>query len=262
MVDPAEYEAIMGPRTSKSLVGWRRTVVLVAVHISGAGKLDIARYRSVMNSPLRRSVHNTRIERVWYDVTNGFGGKWKRFFTELEVNHGLNVANPASIWLLHELFLESINKDALQWAQSWNSHKLQIKGERNKSPNEIFYFSMINDGPRGFEGEAEVLQQDEEVQDHQAFGIDWEIVDDDQLLAHHLANNPEEANENPFTAPPKFSHVPCEPPEGPFTEDEVAILWAELRRRVDIKSRSMLVRRNVWIEAMDICEAILNMRAA
>ncbi|KAJ7842983.1 hypothetical protein B0H14DRAFT_3086611 [Mycena olivaceomarginata] len=25
-----------------------------------------------------RSVHNTRIERLWYDVTHGFGHKWKR----------------------------------------------------------------------------------------------------------------------------------------------------------------------------------------
>ncbi|KAJ7073444.1 hypothetical protein B0H15DRAFT_740062, partial [Mycena belliarum] len=37
-----------------------------------------------------RIVHNTRIERMWYDVTHGFGHKWKKFFTDLEVQHGLN----------------------------------------------------------------------------------------------------------------------------------------------------------------------------
>ncbi|KAJ7302577.1 hypothetical protein DFH08DRAFT_722877, partial [Mycena albidolilacea] len=37
-----------------------------------------------------RSVHNTRIERLWYDVTHGFGKKWKVFFLDLETNHGLN----------------------------------------------------------------------------------------------------------------------------------------------------------------------------
>ena len=33
-----------------------------------------------------RSVHNSRIERIWYDITEGFGGKWKDFFTDLEAN--------------------------------------------------------------------------------------------------------------------------------------------------------------------------------
>jgi hypothetical protein len=203
-----------------------------------------------------RSVHNTRIERVWYDVTNGFGGKWKRFFTDLEVNHGLNIHDRSSLWLLHELFLPSINDDALRWAKSWNSHKLQIKRQRTKSPNEIFYFSMIQDGPRGFEGEEAVLQEDEAVEDVDQMGIDWETIENDPvLLAHHLQNNAE-TQEHSFGAPAKFSHVLCEPPVGPFTEEEVAILWAELAQRVDITTRSMLVRRQMWIHALDICEDI------
>ena len=47
-----------------------------------------------------RSVHNSWIERIWYDVTEGFGGKWKDLFTDLEANEGLDVDNPAHIWLL------------------------------------------------------------------------------------------------------------------------------------------------------------------
>ncbi|KAF7346893.1 hypothetical protein MVEN_01441500 [Mycena venus] len=43
-----------------------------------------------------RSVHNTRIKRLWYDVTHGFGQKWKRFFMDLEVHHGLNPLLPCS----------------------------------------------------------------------------------------------------------------------------------------------------------------------
>ncbi|KAJ7265822.1 hypothetical protein C8J57DRAFT_1069107, partial [Mycena rebaudengoi] len=46
--------------------------------------------RIIQSKFLYRSVHNTRIERLWYDVTHGFGQKWKKFFTDLEVNHGLN----------------------------------------------------------------------------------------------------------------------------------------------------------------------------
>ncbi|KZT33080.1 hypothetical protein SISSUDRAFT_1027978, partial [Sistotremastrum suecicum HHB10207 ss-3] len=40
-----------------------------------------------------RSVHNTRIERLWYDVTKNFGKKWKNFFKDLEVYEGLHAEN-------------------------------------------------------------------------------------------------------------------------------------------------------------------------
>ena len=55
-----------------------------------------------------RSVHNSRIERIWYNITKGFGGKWKDLFTDLEANEGLDVDNLAHIWLLQHLFLDHI----------------------------------------------------------------------------------------------------------------------------------------------------------
>ena len=109
-------------------------------------------YSSYIPFLCNRSVHNSRIERIWYDVTEGFGGKWKNFFTDLEANEGLDVNNPAHIWLLHHLFLDDINRDVLVWAETWNNHKLQIRGERQQSPQEIFFFSMLEDGPRGLNG--------------------------------------------------------------------------------------------------------------
>ncbi len=62
-----------------------------------------------------RSVHNIHIERLWVDVTKGFGSKWKVFFWMLESNHGLDVDKDAHIWLLHFLFLHYINADADTW---------------------------------------------------------------------------------------------------------------------------------------------------
>ncbi|KAJ6477881.1 hypothetical protein C8R47DRAFT_984653 [Mycena vitilis] len=92
----------------------------------------------------RRSVHNTRIERLWYDVTHGFGQKWKKFFMDLEVHHGLNPQVPAHVWLLHHLFLHHINADAQEWAEAWNSHHLNLRGERNRSPRDIFHFASAD----------------------------------------------------------------------------------------------------------------------
>jgi hypothetical protein len=48
-----------------------------------------------------------------------------------------------------------------------------IKRQRTKSPNEIFYFSMIQDRPRGFEGKEVALQEDEAIEDVNQMGIDW-----------------------------------------------------------------------------------------
>ncbi|KAJ7692655.1 hypothetical protein B0H16DRAFT_1352730 [Mycena metata] len=162
------------------------------------------------------SVHNTGIERLWYDVTHGFGQKWKTFFTDLEVNHGLNPTIPAHIWLLHHLFLAAINADAQEWAEAWNSHDLQIRGERTRSPRDMFLFSMVRDGPRGLEQSVEPPSED--VEEPAAYGIDWQATDDPQLMTHLLNENPVEWEEqSPFTSgPPAQSHVPCEPPTHRF----------------------------------------------
>jgi hypothetical protein len=211
-----------------------------------------------------RSVHNTRIERVWYDVTSGFGGKWKKFFIDLEANHRLDITKSASIWLLHHLFLPAINEDAARWAKIWNKHKLQIRREPSKSPAEMFYFSILEDGLRGFENEMEAHLDNDQVDDLSVFGIDWEDIDDEVLLQHHRHYNPEDPPDDlegipasPFErGPEKFTEVICDPPTGPFDEEEVQWLAEELPRRVDVNTKSMLVRRQVWLEALIICKEI------
>jgi len=48
-----------------------------------------------------RSVHNIRIERLWVDITAQIGASWAEAFTDLEINHGLDINNTHHIWLLH-----------------------------------------------------------------------------------------------------------------------------------------------------------------
>ncbi|KAJ7821604.1 hypothetical protein B0H14DRAFT_3089098 [Mycena olivaceomarginata] len=179
-----------------------------------------------------QSVNNTRIERLWYDVTHGFGFKWKTFFIDLTVNHGLDPAVPEHIWLLHHLFLDSINEVAPEWAEAWNRHDLQIRGERTRSPYNMFFFSQLQDGPCGLE--CMVAPQNEVVVDPSTYGIDWDVIDDSHLMHHHLMENPEEwADQNPF-AP------------------NVQVL-SELAVAVDLTSHSMNVHKLVWKEAFAIC---------
>ncbi|KAJ7219818.1 hypothetical protein B0H12DRAFT_1031709 [Mycena haematopus] len=200
-----------------------------------------------------RSVNNTRIERLWYDVTHGFGYKWKSFFLDLEVNHGLNPSTEVHIWLLHHLFLDSINADAQEWADAWNSHDLQIRGERTRSPRDIFLFSMIQDSPRGLERFIE--PPDETVEDPSTYAIDWDVIDNPTLMRHHLMQNPQEWEDRNRFAPgiQDLSDVPCEPPQSVFSAEQIRYLDETLAAIVDTTSRSMHVRKRVWIEAFRIC---------
>ncbi|KAJ7719400.1 hypothetical protein B0H16DRAFT_1336729 [Mycena metata] len=96
---------------------------------------------------------------------------------------------------------------------------------------------------------------DEPVDDPASYGIDWQVNDKPHLMRHLLAENPQDwENENPFHAlPAQVSDVPCEPPNCPFTPDQVALLDSTLRKRVDMTSRNMLIWCLVWQEAFNIC---------
>lgn len=94
------------------------------------------------------------------------------FFLDLEANHGLNPTRPGHIWLLHHLFLASVNRDAQDWAEAWNSHQLTVRRQRERSPRDLFVFGMLREGPRGI---SSVLAQEEEevIEDLNDYGVDW-----------------------------------------------------------------------------------------
>ncbi|KAF9535236.1 hypothetical protein CPB83DRAFT_746078, partial [Crepidotus variabilis] len=206
------------------------------------------------------SIHNTRIERLWFDVTRGFGQVWKNFFMDLEVHHGLNPRNPMHIWLLHHLFLTAIRADAEMWVEAWNSHTMQLpRGQTNAKPREMFVFSMVENGPRGF-----AIDEAEEEGDFSAYGVDWDTINDPPLMAHFHEQNPEEAetpeleNPRPFlpNAPSRMNQVLCEAPNCPFPDNYVRMLDVTLAQRVDVCSVHMEVRRLVWLEALSLCNYI------
>ncbi|KAG9221975.1 hypothetical protein CCMSSC00406_0009183 [Pleurotus cornucopiae] len=165
-----------------------------------------------------RSVHNVRIERLWRDVTLGFGQKWKAFFQALEVHDGLNHNLNGHIWLLHHLFSDALNADALAWAEAWNTHILSVRGERQRSPKDMFVFGMMDNGMRGLgDGDGPSVDDVElSAEEIAEFGIDWTDIDDTVIHAHHNSNNPaDELGENPFLThqPQHLSHVPVEEPQ-------------------------------------------------
>ncbi|KAJ7767538.1 hypothetical protein B0H14DRAFT_2402793 [Mycena olivaceomarginata] len=206
-----------------------------------------------------RSVHNIRIERLWCDVTRGFGRKWSNFFLSLEYSCGLRPDLEAHIWLLHHLFLAPINQDAGDWARTWNEHKIRLDTERTRSPCDLFFFGMIENRLRGFNSAPE-LADDDEIDDVDAYGIDWEDLHNADIMAHHTEHNADQEHnpddlDNPFSndGPHRLSHVEVSEPSCPFTLDEVADLDAHLALNPHSQSRNMTSRQSVWIDALAFC---------
>ena len=117
----------------------------------------------------------------------------------------------------------------------------------------MYTFSMIEDGPRGIEGLAEV---DDMVDDLTTYGVDWQVAEDAALMGHLIANNVNDhPQDNPFAVgPPTLSHVECEPPLSPLPVDKVEDIDIQLAALFDIETCSMEVRRLVWQHALRLCQ--------
>jgi hypothetical protein len=85
------------------------------------------------------SVFNTRIEHLWVEVGRRFARAWRAFFRRLERLHLLDRSNTFHLWLLHHLFLDTINSDCIQFQNDWNSHPISGEGH-NRSPNVSSFF--------------------------------------------------------------------------------------------------------------------------
>ncbi|KAJ7036420.1 hypothetical protein C8F04DRAFT_954016, partial [Mycena alexandri] len=177
----------------------------------------------------RELVENIEIARLWVDVTAQVGATWSENFTMLELHHGLDINNVNHIWLLHHLFLPTINNQLTFFAQSWNEHQIQIRNGPNRSPAEMFYFDTLVHGTRGHALAADLSEEELEV-----YGVDWEGPHDDTLLHSQRENNAEETGWTSWlgrVGPPEhLNEVPVESPQGPFTPTR-SPLWRPSSQR-------------------------------
>jgi len=226
----------------------------------GTENLEVARWMEEHRGRDRgsyiwgRSVHNNRIERLWVDVSRGYNFKWKDLFIDLEHNHGLNARDPRHKWLLSHLFLDLINYDAREWAASWNSHILAVRGERGRSPMDRFFFGMIQSGPRGIRRITEAA--DEQVDDFEVYGVDFEDMEDERIMAHLLNNNEEDHTANTVIqgVPATLSEVVCMPADCPLDEQQLQFLNEQMQPFGGVANTiNPLTRRQMWIHAFDLC---------
>ena len=122
---------------------------------------------------------------------------------------------------------------------------------------------MFEDGPRGLNGPHQNgRDQDEQgelegEEDLSLYGVDREVMDNKALMEHHYQYNPT-LGANPFSAAPNsLSEVKCTPPDCPLSAESVIQLDHHLGQLIDIGSRSMLIHRTIWLQAIHTCSQIL-----
>jgi hypothetical protein len=186
-------------------------------------------------------VHNTRIERLWVDIVHDLSINWKELFEMLEIHHGLDPDNMGHTWLVHHLFLNELNAELTEWVQGWNSHKMQLRGQRNQSPHEMFIIGITERECPGVS--AWIMQQEEAVVDLVVYGVE-EVeprVDDGE-------------GQRVDVRPERFSEVRCDTPNCPLDADQIRALDDSLVQAFRLDAhRSMLQRKFIWDHALDIC---------
>jgi hypothetical protein len=155
-------------------------------------------------------------------------------FSQLELQHGLDINNLYHIWLLHHLFLPLINQQLAFFAEAWNQHRIQIRDGPNRSPADMFGFDMFVHGVRGDQLPVEEAMTEEELE---VYGIDWEGLYDDHLLCSQRENNSVAEGWTSWIGhmgpPDHLNEVSVDPPPGPLSPHQVDSLNHALQPLVE-----------------------------
>ena len=94
-----------------------------------------------------RSVHNTRIERLWRDVYTAVSSTYVGVFEGMEQQGLLNCENESDLFCLHYIFLPRINASLKAFQSAWNHHPLST--EQNRSPMQLYTQGSIGNDQFG-----------------------------------------------------------------------------------------------------------------
>ena len=141
-------------------------------------------------------------------------------------------------------------------------HALSRPNDQRRTPYDMFLFGMVTNGPRGL---SQLLTpMEENVEDLDMYGIDWEDLENPELIENFLERSADEDEHDEgvndlegLHLPAHMANVVCNPPFCPLSDDQIDILFQQLSTQVDVQSRDMLVQRGVWIQALDILNGLL-----
>ncbi|KAK0490172.1 hypothetical protein EDD18DRAFT_1080622 [Armillaria luteobubalina] len=207
-----------------------------------------------------RSMHNTRVERMWRDTTVAFSNKWKGFFYVLEGSHLLNLLLNQHVWLLHFLFLGKIDGDCQKWANHWNNHKLSLHG-CSASPLQIWMESQLLHRARSLE---HLMPDDPRIAAPLAavpnMGLNEEMLSQlctRQRICIHTPEIFEPESSCHLLVLRSLAYVPCDPPNNPFSPQEFHNFRMHLEAITPDTDSRMEYQMLCWIHSLSIMSSIL-----
>ncbi|KAI3604200.1 hypothetical protein WG66_010191, partial [Moniliophthora roreri] len=69
-------------------------------------------------------------------------------------------------------------KKALKWVEAWNNHNIHQRGQCERSPHDMFFFSQIQNGYRDMVIYEPSMEDSAAIEDLNGYGVDWEELDD------------------------------------------------------------------------------------
>ena len=162
----------------------------------------------------------------------------------------MNAEDGNHMWLLLHLFLGELNSELQEWVQGWNHHKMQLRGEMNQSPFEMFMMGMVEHETLGIH---EWIEQQKVVDDLLNYGVAWENLKDQ--VAHELVQDGQ--NQGPFqmdNRPGELHEVACEPPNCPLSVEEKQWLDATVAHEFGTNHfQSMPEHMLIWNRVLELC---------
>lgn len=135
-----------------------------------------------------KSVHNTRIERLWRDVYYAVIQTYYSLFYYLESMYLLDIDSDIDMFSLHFVFIPRINKGLDEFTEAYNNHNLRT--EHNWSPRRIWINGMVSGTHElartdnenisdlcGIDPEEYHASSDDDIQLEQNLSLEYDIIE-------------------------------------------------------------------------------------
>ena len=120
-----------------------------------------------------KSCHNQRIERLWKNVYDGMITYFYKLFYYFEDEGLLYMLDPVEVYILHNVFKDTINQRLTCWQHARNNHRIRTV---SSIPFRLFTAGMMNNAPSEPWVNENNIHYPAGVPDHESPSNEWPVL--------------------------------------------------------------------------------------